>query len=178
MIKNIIKWGVISGVVMAAFFLTTHLLYTKDFKPETWDTGVVLGYSSIIIALTAIFFGIKSYRDKFSAGKISFTKGFILGSGISAISSLVMGIYVYLLFTVIAPDLGDKMTNAYREKIKTSGETEEVIKKELAEYDIESEKMKYPYQRSLFTFVIIFPVGVVMSLVCALILKRKQAIPV
>src|ERR1700741_3688945 len=103
MIKSLLKWGMISGLLITAFFLATHLLYTKDFKAETWDTGVILGYSSIIIALAAIFFGIKSYRDKTLGGKISFLKAFILGSGISAVSSIVMGIYVYLLFTVIAP---------------------------------------------------------------------------
>lgn len=178
MTRNIIKWGVLSGAIMAAFFLTTHLLYTKDFKPETWDIGVALGYTSIIIALTVIFFGIRSYRDKTLGGKISFTKAFIMGLGISAVSSVVMGIYVYLLFTVIAPDLSDKMNDAYREKIKTNGESEQVITKELAEYEIESQKMKYPYQRSLFTFVIIFPVGAVMSIICAFILKRKAAISI
>jgi hypothetical protein len=178
MVKRLFRWGLLSGIAMSIFFLVTHLLYTKDFKAETWETGEILGYSSMIIALTAIFLGVKTYRDNVLGGKISFGKAFTLGLGISAVASIVFGVYVYILVTVIAPELPDKMIDAYREKIKSSGESQQVVSRELSEFEPMSKLWKNPLYQGFFSVVTIFPIGMLISLICAVILKRRTPVPV
>jgi len=155
-------------------FLLSHLLFMKDFKPEMWEIGEVIGYSSMIIALTAIFFGVKSYREKVLGGKISFSKAFLLGMGISAVASVILGIYVYLLYTVIAPDLSGKMIEIYEEKIKTSGQTQEVIAEQLKQFETEAVMWDNPVLQAFVMLMTVFVIGILVSLVTAAILRRKE----
>lgn len=169
--------GLIAGGIMVALFLITHLLFMRDFNANMWEVGEVLGYSSMIIALTAIFFGVKGYRDKVLGGKISFGKAFAMGLGISAVASIIFGIYVYLLYAVISPDLSGKMIEIYREKIRTSGQTQEIITQQLAQFDNEAAMWNNHFLQSFVMLFTVFLIGVLISLITAAILKRKEPIP-
>ncbi|MBE2228189.1 MAG: DUF4199 domain-containing protein [Ignavibacteria bacterium] len=171
--KKILFYGLIAGGVLTVLFLLSHMLFMKNFSAEMWETGEIIGYSSMLIALTAIFFGVKTYRDKVLGGKITFGRAFTLGIGISAVAAFIFGVYVYILYTAIAPDLSGKMIEIYREKIKTSGQTQEVISRQLEEFDKESALWNNPYLQSFVMLLTVFMIGVVISLVTAVILKKK-----
>jgi len=171
--KKILVYGAVSGGILTALFLLSHLLFMKNFSADMWETGEIIGYSSMLIALTAIFFGVKAYRDKVLGGKITFGRAFTLGIGISAVAAIIFGIYVYFLYTAIAPDLSGKMIEIYREKIKTSGQTQEVIAKQIEEFDKESAMWNNPYLQSFVMLMTVFMIGVVISLITAFILKKK-----
>lgn len=175
--KSIIS-GMIAGGLLVGFFLITHLLFMKNLNAKTWGIFEVVGYSSIIIALTAIFFGVKGYRDKVLGGKISFGKAFTLGLGISGVASIIFGIYVYILYTVISPDLTDKMIECYRERVKTSGETQQVITQELAQFETEEAMWRNPFLQSFAMLVTILAIGILISLISAAILRRREPIPI
>jgi len=176
--KQILKSGLISGALLTVLFLASHFLYTKDFTPEKWTIGEIIGYSSMIFALTAVFFGIKSYRDRVLGGKITFGKAFLLGTGISGVASVIFGIYVYLLLTVIAPDLTAKMIECNREMIRSGGGTQEVIITKLAEFDKEVYMWENPFLQSFVMLMTVLMIGIVISLVSAAILRRKESIPI
>lgn len=173
MSKKILIYGLISGGSLTVLFLLSHMLFMKNFSAEMWETGEIIGYSSMLLAMTAIFFGVKAYRDKILRGKISFGKAFSLGIGISSVASVIFGIYVYFLYTAIAPDLSGKMIEVYREKIKTSGQTHEVITKQLEEFDKEVPMWNNPFLQSLVMVVTVFFIGIIISLITAVILKKK-----
>ncbi len=171
--KKILLYGSVSGGILTALFVLSHIFFMKNFSAEMWETGEIIGYSSMIIALTAIFFGVKTYRDKVLGGKITFNKAFTLGAGISAIASVIFGIYVYFLYTAIAPDLSGKMIEIYREKIKTSGQTQEVINRQLEEFDKEAPMWNNPVLQSFVMLITVFFIGIIISLITAVILKKK-----
>lgn len=171
--KKILFYGLISGFILTGFFLLSHLLFMKNFSAEMWETGEIIGYSSMLIALTAIFFGVKSYRDRVLGGKITFGKAFALGAGISALSSIIFGIYVYFLYIAISPELSGKMIEVYREKIKTSGQTQEAVTKQLEEFEKEAPMWKNPFLQSFVMLITVFMIGLVISFITAIILKRK-----
>lgn len=173
MSKKILIYGVTAGCILTGLFILSHFLLLKDFSAEMWETGEIIGYSSMIIALTAIFFGVKAYRDKVNGGKITFGKAFMLGIGISGVASVIFGIYVYFLYTVIAPDLSGKMIEVYREKIKTSGQTQEIINKQLQEFDNEALMWNNPFLQSFVMLMTVFLLGAVISIITAVLLKKK-----
>jgi hypothetical protein len=173
--KWLLKSGLISGLSMVFLFFIFHILFMKDFNPEMWEIGEIIGYSSMILALTAIFFGVKGYRDKVLGGKISFGKAFLLGTGISAVASVIFGVYIYLLYTVISPGLSGKMIEVYREKIRTSGQAQEVITQQLAQFDTEAVLWNNPYLQAFIMLVTVLLIGILISLVTAAILKKKNA---
>jgi uncharacterized membrane protein SpoIIM required for sporulation len=170
MVKKSLINGLIAGVVMVALFALSFVLISQ----KNLAAREIVGYSSMVFALTAIFFGIKSYRDKVLGGKITFGKAFLLGIGISAVAALIFGIYVYVLYAVISPDLMDKLIDAYREKIKASGQTEQVIQQELAKFEEESKMWHNIYLMSFIMFMTVFLIGLLITLVSAAILKRRE----
>lgn len=177
MVKRSFISGLIAGGSMVGIFLLTHMLFMKNFSPEMWTFAELLGYSSIIVALSAIFFGIKTYRDKILGGKISFGRAFTLGVGISAVASVIFGIYIYILYTVISPDLSGKLIEVYREKIKTSGQTQEIIAQQLVQFEAEARMWNNPVLQSFIMLVTVLMIGILISLVCAAILRRKEILP-
>src|SRR5438552_2096621 len=103
--KTTFYYGGIGGIVMILCFLVPSLVYDTGidfFKSE------ISVYVSVILPLTAIFFGIKNYRNKKLNGIISFGQAFGLGSEISGIASLIFGIYSFFLYKYFVPDLSIK----------------------------------------------------------------------
>src|SRR3546814_12301354 len=88
--RNILKYGVIAGLVVAAGMWGPLLAFGGDM-PHGWF-GMALGYLSMLVALSAVFVGIKHHRHVDRGGVIGFWPAFRLGLGIS----LVEGIFYVL----------------------------------------------------------------------------------
>src|SRR3546814_16470098 len=88
--RNILKYGVIAGLVVAAGMWGTLLAFGGDM-PHGWF-GLALGYLSMLVALSAVFVGIKRHRDVDRGGVIGFGPAFGVGRGIS----LVAGVFYVL----------------------------------------------------------------------------------
>lgn len=176
--KRSLTAGLAAGGIMVGLFLLSHLLFMRNFDSSMWEIGEVIGYSSMIIALGAIFFGVKAYRDKVLGGKITFGKAFFMGIGISGVAAIVFGIYIYLLYAIISPDLSGRMAEIYKDKIKTSGQTEEIIRQQLNEFETQSAMWYSPFSMSLLMLFTVFLIGILISTVTAAILKRKGPLPI
>jgi len=171
--KNIIVCGLIGGTFLALVMLVTAATCYKndDFQGSMW-----LGYSSMILAFSLIFVGVKNFRDKFNSGFVSFGQAFKIGLFISLIASsmyVIAWLFDYYLFM---PDFMDK----YSAHVLREATREGATAAELASKDSEISSMKEMYKNPLLvvliTFLEVLPVGLVISLISALILKRKPAV--
>ena len=72
--KVILIFGIIAGIIVSAMLFISMAGGSMDF-----ENGELLGYATMIIALSTIFFGIKTYRDKYLNGSIRFGKAFLMG---------------------------------------------------------------------------------------------------
>lgn len=72
MTKIVLIFGLISGVIAGG--LMWILMGTVNTGSIDFDNGMIWGYATMIIALSLVFFGIKSYRDN-HGGRITFVKG-------------------------------------------------------------------------------------------------------
>ena len=68
--KVVLTFGLISGVIIAALMWLMLAMMKAGFTSHS----LLMGYATMIIALSLVFFGIKSYRDN-NGGKITFFKG-------------------------------------------------------------------------------------------------------
>src|SRR5690606_5993692 len=83
MLNTILKYGVIAGVVVAGFMFATFLGF--DGIPRMpW--GMVIGYATMLIALSAVFVGVKRHRDIARGGVIGFWPAFGVALGIRFIA--------------------------------------------------------------------------------------------
>jgi hypothetical protein len=159
---------------MVLCFLTPYFIWGKD---ADLSKGEIIGYISMIVSLSAVFFGIKNYRDKKQNGYITFGNAFGLGLEISGVASIIFGIYNYVLYKFLAPDLSQRLIDYYKNKIINSGQSKEIIAKQLQKMQSQSDFYSNPLIMSLVMIVTVFAIGLVVSLISATILKRKELIP-
>ncbi|MBV9493409.1 MAG: DUF4199 domain-containing protein [Acidobacteria bacterium] len=169
--KTVLVFGILSGIVASVMMLLTMPFINNG--TINLDNGLVVGYTSIFLSLVLVFFGIRSYREN-HGGSISFGRGFAVGILITLISSLFYVATWQVMYYRFMPDFGDKYAAHMLAKEKAKGATPA----QLAEKQKEMEQMKglmaNPVTNSMMTFIEPFPVGLVMTLVSAGILCRKQ----
>ena len=136
-----------------------------------------MGFTAMVIAFSFIFVGIKNYRDKQNEGTITFVKGFLLGFMISLIASTLYVITWAVEFHFFMPDFMDKYSAIQVKQLHESGISGVAFDKALK--SIESANYNYkhnPFFFAMYTYLEIFPVGILITLISALILKRKTAV--
>ena len=86
MTRIVVIFGLICGAL--AGFQMWILMGLVNSGSIDFDNGAVVGYATMIIAFSLVFFGIKSYRDN-HGGRITFLKGLQVGILISIIANTI-----------------------------------------------------------------------------------------
>lgn len=165
-------YGAISGSIVIGVIVLGALMGSDGSHG-----GPVFGYLIMIVALTMIFLGVKRHRDRNLGGVIKFGPAVMLGLAIAAVAGAlyVIGWEGYLAAT------GHKFIGEYAagvlEAKKAAGIAGEALQAEIARLD----EMKTNYANPLFrlpmTFIEIFPVGVVIALISAALLRNPKLLP-
>ena len=140
-----------------------------DFK-----NGYYYGYGLMILAFSLIFVGTKITRDKYNGGTISFGKAFRVGLYITLIASTVYVILWLIDNYFFIHDFAARYSAYMLEKLRASGASEAEIAKQTAQMASFSEMYKNPFFVILMTYAEIIPVGLIVSVISALTLKRKS----
>ena len=121
--KIVITYGLISGAIITFLLLLSMYLWGKGII--NFDNGEYFGYGSMLVALSMIFFGIKSFRDNQNGKSIGFWKGAQVGILISLLASFVYagGWEVYMQ---VSPEnkFMEEYTEHYLAKLKEKGTAE------------------------------------------------------
>jgi hypothetical protein len=172
--KTVIVFGLISGAVSSAMMFLT-LPFVKSGAINNHN-GEVIGYTAILLSFLLVFFGIRAYREN-ASGAITFGRATAVGLLITLISSVFYVASWEIIYFKVMPDFGDKYAARTIDAMREKGATEAAItakKKEL-------EKMKAMYDNPLInaavTFIEPFPVGVIVTLVSAAILRKRTPVP-
>jgi hypothetical protein len=173
MLNRMMTYGAIAGLAVGAMLYGTTVLWTwTGVLPSGW--GMALGYTTMLIALSAIFVAIKRQRDEEGGGVIRFWPAFGLGLGISVVAGLFYVAAWELALATTASDFIDSFTAGAVAEKKAAG----AGAAELARYAAEMEQLKRDYANPLFrlpmTFLEIFPVGVLVSLISAALLRNPR----
>jgi hypothetical protein len=168
--KTVLTFGLIAGAMLAVFMVATvPFIYRIGF-----DYGLVLGYTGMVLAFLLVFFGIKSYRDNVAGGSITFGRAFKVGILIVLISSVCYVITWEILYFNFLPDFADKYTAYMVEKERASGASAE----EIAEVVASANSMRWildnPLTNAAVAFLEPLPVGLLMTLISAAILRRRR----
>lgn len=168
--KNILVYGLIMGCIISINMVyTVNLCYTRgDFTGND-----VVGYAAMIVIFSFIFIAIRNYRNKYNDGVISFGSAFKMGALIALIAAtlyVVTWLFYYYLFV---PDFLDKYIPHVINEATAQGATQPDIDKKMAEMDKFKEMYKSPLFVILVTYAEVIPVGLLVALISALILKKK-----
>ena len=138
------------------------------------DNGELTGYSSMVIALSLVFFGIKSYRDKHLKGIISFGQAFKVGILITVIAAVIYALAWEVCYSRISDEFTKQMTTRYFEKMKKEGASEAELQKARIEWADFGEMYKNPVIRFGVTMMEMAPVGIIITLLSAGLLRKKE----
>ena len=174
MTKIVLIFGLSSGAIAGG--LMWILMGTVNTGSIDFDNGMIWGYATMIIALSLVFFGIKSYRDN-HGGKITFVKGLQVGILISLISAVCYAAAWELYYPRIGDEFMQKYTTYYLDKMKKEGASDAEIEKARTESEQFMEMYKNIFVRFAMSLMEILPVGVIVTLLSALLLRRREVLP-
>jgi len=170
--RYIFIYGFISGLViiltiMAGLFLSKDSFFSSE----------VFGYLVMLVAMTFIFVGVKRYRDIERGGVIGFGRALGIGLGIAAVAAVIyVGVWEIYLASTDYAFMGQYTASIIESRQKAGISPEDLVKlrAEMASY---VEIYANPLSRMAMTFVEIFPVGLLVSLISAAILRNPRMFP-
>ncbi|MFD1142322.1 DUF4199 domain-containing protein [Larkinella insperata] len=167
--KIVLICGLISGFLLTAMMVvSTAMCYLND----DFKGNMVLGYASMVLAFALIFVGIKNYRDKHNNGVVSFGKAFRIGLSITLIASSMYVIVWLIDYYLFIPDFMDKYTAHVLREAQNDGISPADLSTKTQELQQYKEMYKNPLFVVLFTYLEVLPIGLLISLICALLLKK------
>src|ERR1700754_5041147 len=106
--KNIIIYGIIAGVLVSVFMLASVNYISHCEGSVDYNTSMLIGYASMLVAFSLVFVGIRNYRDKYNGGIISFGKAFKIGILMVLIASTLYVIAWLIDYYFFIPDFAEK----------------------------------------------------------------------
>jgi hypothetical protein len=167
--KTIVVFGLISGAISSVLMIGTMLFADKI----GFDRGYLLGYTTIVLSFLLVYFGIRSYRDEVNSGAITFGKAFAVGISITLISCLFYVAAWEVLYFKFMPDFMDKYGAHMVEKLRASGASDAAVLAKAEQMKKYKEMYDNPLINAAMTFIEPFPVGLLITLISAAVLRRK-----
>ena len=171
--NTVTRFGLYSGAILAVAGAIQLVLYKNGTL--NFDNGQLAGFASMLLAFLMVFFGIRAYRESNGGGAITFGKAFQVGILISLITCAVYVIAWEIIYYGFMPDFMETYTNHMIDKMRATGESAAAIAAKQAEMARFAEMYKNPLVNVAFTLLEIFPVGLIVTLVSAAILRRKPS---
>jgi hypothetical protein len=172
MLRLILAFGLAAGVIA---ILPMSYMVAGSSSPAAHS--MVAGYAVMLLALSLVFVGVKRYRDRMRGGAIRFLPALGIGLAISAVAGVVYAIGWEITLAITDYAFVDDYAAAALEAKRTSGASAAEIAKLAA--DMAAFKAQYlnPAFRLPMTFAEIFPVGILVSLVAAALLRNSRFLP-
>jgi amino acid transporter len=165
--KTVIKFGKYAFITATVLFLLALVLG----KNLSYGAQEVLGYSSMVLSLLFVFFGIKNYRDQENKGQISFGKALKIGLLITLFAAFGFAIIDFVYTSFINPDFLEQYTQQMSENLTTTYSGDELVAKK-TKLKSSMEQMSNGFM-AFIMFATVILIGFVISLISSLILNKK-----
>jgi hypothetical protein len=167
--KIIVTFGLISGAISSLMMIA---LVTFGGRIG-FDRGAIIGNTSIVLSFLMVFVGIRTYRDNIGDGQITFSKAFAVGLSITLISCIIYVVTWEVIYYNFIPGFWDAYGAHVVEKLTAAGANPAAIQAKLEQARKYKELYKNPLFNAALTFIHPFPIGLVITLISALVLRRK-----
>ena len=162
---------------MAGTIVICVITASIAFNTPSHATSVWFGYLVMLVALSLIFVGVKRYRDVECGGVLKFGRAFGLGVAIAAVAGLVHVLGWELYLAVSGRDYMAEYSALTVQDMRSSGATPAAIEAKIAEMEALAVQYRNPLFRIPVTFIEIFPVGLLVALVSAALLRNPKLLP-
>ena len=173
MTRIILIFGVVAGLLVAV----PMCLMVANSEHGSMAQSYFTGYLVMLLALSLVFVGVKRLRDRELGGVIRFFPALLAGLGISAVASVIYVIGWEITLAVTDFAFVDSYSSAAIEAARAGGASAADVQAVIAEMDEFRRQYANPFFRLPMTFIEIFPVGVLISLISAGLLRNSRFLP-
>lgn len=168
--KTVVRFGFMGVVLMFVILTIEFLIFRKKYN---FDVQEIIGYITIILSLSFVYFGIRHWRDNYNSGSLSFGEGFKLGLLITLFPSLAFGLLSLFEIGVLDPEFNDKYYAHAVQKLKASTPPDE-LPQELQKLDSQKEMFSSPFVQFGAMCLTVFLIGIVITVIATLILQKSK----
>jgi hypothetical protein len=173
MLKPILTAGFIGGLIVGVPLFAMAVSWSGP--PPSWSAA--LGYTLMLAAFSLIFVAVKRTRDHDLGGVIRFLPAFSMGLAIAAVASAVYVIAWEAALAVTGMDFAADYVAYLIEAERAKGASPDAIARMTADMDAFVKAYANPLYRVPITLLEILPVGVLVSLVTAGLLRNPRFLP-
>jgi hypothetical protein len=173
-IRKILIYGTIAGLLVGIPLSIITLTMNGD---HSLRYGMEIGYTIMLVALSAVFAGIKRHRDTDLGGIIKFWPALALGLGISFVAGVLYVVSWESAVGIAHIDFATGYSNAMIAQQKAKGVSGPALAAFVAQMNEFKANYANPLYRIPMTFIEIFPVGVLVSVVSAALLCNRRFLP-
>ena len=165
--QNVNPWkanltnGLIFALIGIVYSLVIYFLDLSFNKTQGWIF--------MLIQIVILYFLLKSYRDNYKYGNITYGQALGAGMIIFLYYAIIMAVFTYILFTVIDPDLVDKQLAFTEEQMLKRGMPEEAVE---AGMKVQAKIMKPAIMAPLSVFGVMIQ-GLIMSLIASAFVRKE-----
>ena len=174
MTRRISVYGLLAGALVG---IPTFVLFVARAGAPPLAYGMVIGYLTMLVALSMVFAGIKRRRDSDLGGVIGFWPALGVGLGISVVAGLCYCAAWEAALAVTHIDFAADYADAIIAQRRAAGATAAELARLTAEMNAFRAQYADPLYRVPMTFTEIFPVGVLVSLISAGLLRNPRFLP-
>jgi len=171
--KTVLTFGLIAGLIISVLMDGSLLLANKI---GSGHNSMILGYTMMVGSFLLVYFGIRSYRDNNLAGQISFGRAFSCGILIALITTVCYVATWEVLYFNFMPHFMDTYWAAQIAKVQSSGLDPATTAAKVAEIQHSQQLYQNPFVNMAYTFMEPLPVGLIITLISAAVLRRKAQV--
>jgi hypothetical protein len=167
--NTVLKYGTISGVLMAILLFTSIPMASRiGFN----TVGMILFFGKLA-AFIPIFFGIRSYRQTTGEGTLTFWKGFNVGILIVVLSCVFYALSWVILYYRVAPDFPNQYFQDYIAQLKVHGALPKDIADAQTQFTESQKVLTSPFINGAYAFSDPLEFGIILTLIFTAILRKK-----
>ena len=170
--KTVLTFGIISGIMISVLMDGSLLLAKKMGSGH----GMMIGYTIMVASFLLVYFGIRSYRDNTLDGRISFGGDFACGILITLIATACYVATWEVLYFNFMPRFMDSYFAAQIHKVQSSGLDPATTAAQVAAIERSQQLYQNPFVNMAYTFMEPLPVGLIITLISAAILRRRAPV--
>ncbi|NLA49182.1 MAG: DUF4199 domain-containing protein [Bacteroidales bacterium] len=166
--QNVNPWkaNITNGMIFALIGIVyTLLMYFFDLT-----LNKVQGWVFMLVQIVILYFLLKSYRDNYRYGSISYSQGLGAGMIIFLYYAIIIAIFSYILYAWIDPDLIDKQLAFAEEQMLEKGIPAEAVE---AGMKVQAKLLK-PSIMAFLSIIGTMVQGLIMSLIVAAFVRKEN----
>ena len=173
MLRYILVYGALPGAIVITAMIVGFTLFSgQPMTGMEW-----LGFLIMFLAFSLIFVGVKRYRDTANGGVIKFMPALGLGLAMAAVAGVVYVAIWEIYLTATGHRFIEQYTAGMIEAKKAAGVEGEKLDEIVRQMTLMAENYGDPLFRLPITFIEIFPIGLIVAVVSAAILRNPKAFP-